>query len=65
MWGLLKDRVNQSNPKTIAELKLAIIQNNCTTKREECARVVDNFACRLQNVWHGMVDIWSMYWNKP
>ena len=38
----------QNNPKTIAELKLAITQNICAIKREECARVIDNFARRLQ-----------------
>ena len=48
LWGLLKDRVYQNNPKTIAELKLAITQNICAIKREECARVIDNFARRLQ-----------------
>ena len=48
LWGLLKDRVYQNNPKTIAEWKLAITQNICAIKREECARVIDNFARRLQ-----------------
>ena len=48
LWGLLKDRGYQNNPKTIAELKLAIMQNICAIKREERARVIDNFARRLQ-----------------
>ena len=47
LWGLLKDKVYQNNPQTIAELKLAITQNICAIKREECDRVIDNFACRL------------------
>ena len=48
LWGLSKEQVYQNNPQTIAELKLAITQNICAIKREECARAIDNFACRLQ-----------------
>ena len=48
LWGLLNDRVYQNNSKTITELKLAITLNVCEIKREECAKVMDNFACRLQ-----------------
>ena len=48
LWGLLKDKVYQNNPQTIAELKLAITQNICAIKREKCNRVINNFARRLQ-----------------
>ena len=48
LWGLLKDKVYQNNPQTIAKLKLAITQNILAIEREECNRVIDNFARRLQ-----------------
>ena len=46
--GLLKDHVYQNNPQTIAELKEAINQQICGIAREECVRVINNFARRLQ-----------------
>ena len=48
LLGLLKHRVYQNNSTTTAELKLAITLTICEIKREECARVIDNFARRLQ-----------------
>ena len=42
-WGFLKDHVYQNNPQTIAELKVAITQQNHGITREECVRVIDNF----------------------
>ena len=44
LWSLLKDRVYQNNSKTI---KLATTQTFVESK-EEGARVIDNFAWRLQ-----------------
>ena len=43
LWGFLKDHVYQNNPQTIAELKVAITQQNHGITREECVRVIDNF----------------------
>ena len=47
-WGYLKDNVYQDNPQTIPELKTAITTKIRTTSREECVRVIDNFARRIQ-----------------
>ena len=44
MWGYLKDRVYGNNPQTIPDLKAAIR----ATPREECGRVIENFARRIQ-----------------
>ena len=44
MWGYLKDRVYGSNPQTIPDRKAAIR----AIPREECGRVIDNFARRIQ-----------------
>ena len=46
LWALLKDQVYQNNSQTIAELNL--MQNIYAIEREECAKVIDNFARRLQ-----------------
>ena len=48
LWGLLKDHVYQNNPHTTAELKVAITQQIHGITRQECVRVIDNFARRLQ-----------------
>ena len=44
MWGYLKDRVYGNNPQTIADMKAAIR----AIPREECGRVIENFARRIQ-----------------
>jgi len=44
MWGYLKDRVYGNNPQTIPDLKAAIR----AIPREECGRVIENFAHRFQ-----------------
>ena len=48
--GYLKDTVYEPNPQTIAELKRAITARSRirTISVEECVRVIDNFARRLQ-----------------
>ena len=46
--GFLKDHVYQNNPQNIAELKEAITQQIHTIAREDCVRVIGNFARRLQ-----------------
>ena len=48
LWGFLKNHVYQNNPKTIAVLKVAITQQIHGIIREECVRVIDNFARRPQ-----------------
>jgi len=42
--GYLKDRVYGNNPQTIPDLKAAIR----AIPREECGRVIENFARRIQ-----------------
>ena len=48
LWGYLKDRVYGNNPKTILELKAAITAAIRAIPREECWRVIENFARRIQ-----------------
>ena len=38
----------ENRPQSIAELKVAITQKIRGTRKEECVRVIDNFARRLQ-----------------
>jgi len=44
MWVYLKDRVYGNNPQTIHDLKAAVR----AIPREECGRVIENFARRIQ-----------------
>ena len=48
LWGFLKDHLYENHPQSIAELKVAIIQKICAIRKEECVRVIDNFALSLQ-----------------
>jgi len=48
LWVYLKDNVYKDNPKTIPELKSAISAKIRAISREECVRVIDNFARRKQ-----------------
>ena len=46
--GYLKDRVCENNPQTIGDLKTGITASIRAIPIEECVRVIDNFARRLQ-----------------
>jgi len=48
MWGYLKDRVYGNNLQTIPDLKAAITAAIRANPREECRRVIKNFAHRIQ-----------------
>ena len=48
LWGFLKDNVYRNNPQTIPELKEAITQKINAIPKEECIRVINNFARRIQ-----------------
>jgi hypothetical protein len=48
LWGYLKDNVYENNPQTIGELKAAITAKIREIPKEECVRVIDNFARRMQ-----------------
>jgi hypothetical protein len=48
LWGYLKDNVYVNNPQTIGELKAAITEKIREIPKEECVRVIDNFARRMQ-----------------
>ena len=48
LWGYLKDNVYQNNPQTIGELKATITAKIREIPNEECVRVIDNFARRMQ-----------------
>ena len=45
--GYLKDNVYQNNPQMIGELKVAITAKISEIPKEECVRVIDNFAQRM------------------
>ena len=55
-WGYLKNRVCENNPQTIGDLKTAITARIRAVPTEECARVTDNFARRLQMCPQRRVD---------
>ena len=48
LWGYLKANVYENNPQTIGELKAAITGKIRQIPKEECMRVIDNFARRVQ-----------------
>jgi len=48
LWGYFKDRVYGNNPQTIPDLKVAITAAIRAILREECGRVIENFARRIQ-----------------
>ena len=48
LWGFLKDHMYENRPQSIAELKVAITQKIRAIRKEECVRVIDSFARRLQ-----------------
>jgi len=48
MWAYLKDSVYGNKPQTIPDLKATITAAIRAIPREECGRVIENFACRIQ-----------------
>ena len=48
LWGYLKDRVYANNPQSIPDLKAAIAAAIRAITREECGRVIENFARWIQ-----------------
>jgi len=68
MWGYLKDRVYGNNPQTIPELKTTITAAINAVSREECGRVIENFARRIQICLQRreahLEHIFERQWNK-
>ena len=48
LWRFLKDHLYDNCPQSIGELKVAITQMIHAIRKEECVRVIDNFARQLQ-----------------
>jgi len=48
LWGYLKDRLYGNKLQTIPDLKAAITAAIRAIPREECRRVIENFARRIQ-----------------
>ena len=48
LWEFLKDHVYENRPQSIGEMKVAITQKIRAVRKEECVRVIDNFARRFQ-----------------
>ena len=48
LWGYLKDNVYANHPQTIPELKDSIAAAVNAISKEECRRVIENFARRVQ-----------------
>ena len=61
LWGYLKDRVFGSNPQTIPDLKAAITAAIKAIPREECGRVIENFARRSKCSCSAGELIWSTF----
>lgn len=54
LWSFSKDNVHQGNPQTMEELKSAITEKIIAIPKEECVKVIDDFArqvpvCTQQN----------------
>ena len=68
MWGYLKDKVYGKNPQTIPDLKTAITAAIIAIRREECGRVIENFAHRIQMCLQSrgahLEHIFERQWNK-
>ena len=47
LWGFLKDRVYENNPKTIRNLKNAIENKIQSIPHDQCKRVIDHFKKRI------------------
>jgi len=61
LWGFLKDRVYGNNPQTIPDLKAAITVAIRAIPREECGRVIKNFARRIKCACSAWELIWSTF----
>ena len=48
LWWFLNEQVYENRPQSIAKLKVAITHQIRATRKEECVRVMDNFACQVQ-----------------
>ena len=48
LWGYFKDRVYANNPQSIPDLKATITAAIRVIPGEECGRVIQNFARRIQ-----------------
>ena len=48
LWGYLKDKVYVNNPQAISDQKAALTAAIRAIPREECLRVIENFARRIQ-----------------
>jgi len=68
MWWYLKDRVHGNNLQIIPDLKAAITVAPRAIPREECGRVIENFARQIQMCLERRGLIWSTFferqWNK-
>ena len=52
LWGYLKDKLFDNNPHTIPGLKAAITAAIRAIPKEECGRVIETFARRIQVCLH-------------
>ena len=50
LWGYLKDNVYENNLQTTDELKAAITGKIRQIPKEECVRIIDNFAHFEKNI---------------
>jgi len=63
LWGYLKDRVYGNDPQTILDLKAAITAAIRAIPREECRRVIKNFARWIQMcLQHREAHLEHIFW---
>ena len=48
LWGYAKDRVYETNPRTLLELKREVTRVIQAIPQEQCSRVIDNFGRHVQ-----------------
>ena len=54
----------ENNPQTIGELKAAITAKIREIPKDECVRVIDNFARRMQYAFNPEDAIRSTFWKE-
>jgi len=64
MWGYLKNMVYGNNPQTIPDLKAASTAAIRAIPREECGKVIENFARRIQMCLQHRELIWSTFFER-
>ena len=64
LWGYVKDRVYANNPQAIPDMKAGITAATRAIPREECGRVIENFARQIQMCLQRRELVWSTFFER-